>query len=127
MGHHCNFDFVLGISMTKDDDWVIPSPLGLFHILLHQLMIAMFYFFAKDAYPMEGSGFQVLKPGPIDVSFLKILFIYITCPFTCGSCQHQGSDREKDEETEIIMHIIGDSLGDPRYLYQQLGTWRERF
>ena len=47
VGHKCDFDFVLGISITNDDDWVIPSPLALFHILLHQLMIAMFYFLPK--------------------------------------------------------------------------------
>jgi len=55
-------------------------------------------------------GFQELKPGPIDVSFVNIFFIYSTC-FIWGSCQHQSSDRENDEETEIIMHKIGDSLG----------------
>ena len=124
VGHHCNFDFVLGISLIKDDDWVIPSPLALFHILLHQLMIA---FFAKDAYLIEAFRFKVLKPGPIDVSFPNVFFIYKTCLFTCGSCQHQSSDRVNDEETEIIMHKIGDSFGDPGHLYQQLGTCRERF
>ena len=47
VGYKCDFDFVLGISITNDDDWVIPSLLALFHILLHQLMIAMLYFLPK--------------------------------------------------------------------------------
>jgi hypothetical protein len=44
-GHLCDFDLVLGIDITKDDDWVLPVfMLVLFHILLHQLMILFIYF-----------------------------------------------------------------------------------
>jgi hypothetical protein len=47
-GHLCDFDFVVGIDITKDDDWVLPvCMLALFHILLHQLMIPIIYSLSK--------------------------------------------------------------------------------
>jgi hypothetical protein len=50
VGHLCDFDLVLGIDITKDDEWVLPGSTGipvLFHILLHQLMIPITYSLAK--------------------------------------------------------------------------------
>ena len=51
-GHLCNFDLVLGIDMTKDDDWVLPVfMIVLFHILLHQLMSLFIYFLPRYIVP----------------------------------------------------------------------------
>ena len=48
VGYRCDFYLVLGIDITKDDEWVLPvSLLALFHILLHQLMIPIIYSLTK--------------------------------------------------------------------------------
>ena len=48
---------------------------------------------------------QELDLGPIDLSWFDILFLYSGSWLFIGRrCQHQSTDRENDEETEIIVH-----------------------
>ena len=96
-GYRCDFDFVMGIDMTNNDDWVIPIPML---VLSHSLPHDRNYFISRQdtLYLISWvSGLHVLEPGPIDVSWFNVLFLY-------RRCQHQRTDRENGEETEIIAH-----------------------
>ena len=78
--YHCDLDLAR-IDITNDNDWVPActrlAP-RLFHILLHQFMIAII--FCQDMY-ITIWGFTVLIVGHIDVSFIY------------GKCQDQSTDR----------------------------------
>ena len=47
-GHLCSFDLVLGIDITKDDDWVLPVfMIVLFHIFFASAHDFIYLFLAK--------------------------------------------------------------------------------
>jgi hypothetical protein len=61
VGYRCDFDFVVGIDITKNDDWVNPLPIrALFHSLPHD---RNYLFLAKMHCTFE--------PGSLGVRYLS--------------------------------------------------------